>query len=272
MYSSLFTMSVMHRLFYFCCIAVYVSMFSSLSYAQQTNVQSTYSRCAETQSQQLIDKLKLISQQQRDTRYPTFESCIKLDQNQQLVAISQPLHMPSGYADYNLDLYLIDNTSEKILNHYHYPMKISSDIGQYENLQFDIHRFSTDNATPVIGLALTYRHLGRIDITIREIKLFKITNHQLQLVLDKFMTNYSGNERPSMCENNKQTETQILLHPLKQSSHGLADIQLTEKAERIELNEENCSTQRIMKKQRHIMKFDGKKYRFEHLKFLDFGI
>ncbi|MEK7739567.1 MAG: hypothetical protein AAB326_06000, partial [Pseudomonadota bacterium] len=59
---------------------------------------------------------------------------------------------------------------------------------------------------------------------------------------------------------------------LKQNSHGLADIQLTEKTERITLNEKNCSTHRIVKRQRHIMKFDGKKYRFEHLNFLDFGI
>lgn len=272
MHSSLLTRTFNRGLFYAGCIAICGFIFIPFSYAQQTNVQNTYSRCSETQTQQLVNKLKAISPQQKDTRYPTFESCINLDQNRQLIAMSQPIHMPSGYADYNLDLYLIDNTSEKILNHYHYPMKITSDIGQYENLQFDIHRFSTDNATPVIGLALTHRHLGRTDITIREIKFFKINNHQLHLVLDKFMTNYSASERPSMCENNKQIETQILLHPLKQNSHGLADLQLTEKTERITLDEKNCSTQRIVKKQRHIMKFDGKTYRFKHLKFLDVGI
>lgn len=272
MYSSLLTMTFMRCLFYFCCIAICIFILIPFSYAQQMNVQNTYSQCTETQTQQLLDQFKLISPQHNYTRYPTFETCIKLDQNQQFIAISQPRHMPSGYADYSLDLYLIDNTSEKILNHYHYPMKISSDIVQFENLQFDIHHFSTDNATPVIGLTLTYKHLGRIDITTREIKLFKINNHQLQLVLDQFMTNYSASERPSMCENNKQIETQILLHRLNQNSHGLADIQLTEKTERITLDEKNCSTHRIVKKQRHIMKFDGKEYRFKHLKFLDFGI
>jgi len=272
MYSSLLTMTFMRRLFYFCCIAICIFIFLPFSYAQQKNIQNNYSRCSETQTLQLIDKLKLISPEQRDTRYPTFERCIKLDQNRQLIAISQPLHMPSGYADYDLNLYLIDNASEKILNHYHYPMKISSDNHQFENLKFDINPYSKTPHTHVIGLALTYGHLGRIDYTISEIKLFKISNQQMQLVLDKFMTNYSAGERPSLCENNAQTETQILLHPLKQNSHGLADIQLTEKTERITLNEKNCSTHRIAKKQRHIMKFDGKKYRFEHLNFLDFGI
>ncbi len=272
MYSSLLTMTFMRHLFYFCCIAICIFILIPFSYAQQMNIQNTYSRCSQTQTQQLLDQLNLISSQHSDTRYPTFETCIELDQNLQLIAVSQPLPLSSGYPDYDLNLYLIDNTSEKILNHYHYPMTITSDIGQYENLQFDIHHFSTDYATPVIGLALTYKHLGRIDITIREIKLFKIDNRQLQLVLDKFMTNYSGSERPSMCENNQQIEAQILLHPLKQNSHGLADIQLTEKTERITLDEKNCSTHRIVKKQRHIMKFDGKEYRFKHLKFLDFGI
>jgi hypothetical protein len=180
--------------------------------------------------------------------------------------------MQSDFADYDLNLYLIDTSSSKILNHYTYPKTISSDASQFENLKFDINPYSKTPHTHVIGLALTYGHLGIIDYTIREIKLFKISNQQMQLVLDRFRTNYSASERPSICENNAQTETQILLHPLKQQSHGLADIQLTEKSERITLDEKNCKTHRIVKKQSHIMKFDGKKYRFKQLKFLDFGI
>nr|WP_234623010.1 hypothetical protein [Acinetobacter guillouiae] len=108
--------------------------------------------------------------------------------------------------------------------------------------------------------------------TIRELKLFQINAAKVQLVLDNFMTNFSGGNTPSRCETDVQTETQILLNPLKQQSHGLADIQLTEKSERITLDEKNCKTHRIVKKQSHIMKFDGKKYRFKHLNFLDFGI
>jgi hypothetical protein len=253
-------------------IYLYRMILITFSCIQSTHAQDVYSRCTEPQTKQLIQKFNLNTQQNLDPLYPVFQTCLTIRKHQQIIAISNPVPMQSGFADYNLNLYLIDPASSKILNHYTYPKIISSDAGQFENLKFDIHHFSTDNATPVIGLALTYGHLGRIYYTIREIKLFKISNQQMQLVLDKFMTNYSAGERPSICENNAQTETQILLHPLKQNSHGLADIQLTEKTERITLNEKNCSTQRIVKKQRHIMKFDGKKYRFEHLNFLDFGI
>ena len=272
MYSSLLTMTFMRRLFYFCCIAICIFIFLPFSYAQQKNIQNNYSRCSETQTLQLIDKLKLISPEQRDTRYPTFERCIKLDQNRQLIAISQPLHMPSGYADYDLNLYLIDTASSKILNHYTYPKTISSDASQFENLKFDINPYSKTPHTHVIGLALTYGHSGGMYYTIRELKLFQINAAKVQLVLDNFMTNFSGGNTPSRCETDVQTETQILLNPLKQQSHGLADIQLTEKSERITLDEKNCKTHRIVKKQSHIMKFDGKKYRFKHLNFLDFGI
>ncbi|WP_303577046.1 hypothetical protein [Acinetobacter guillouiae] len=256
-----------NQLFYLYCMILLAFL-----YTQPTHAQNLYSNCSETLTQQLIQKFNLNTQQNLDARYPVFQTCLTISKHQQIIAISNPVAMQSDFADYDLNLYLIDTASSKILNHYTYPKTISADASQFENLKFDINPYAKTPHTHVIGLALTYGHLGRIDYTIREIKLFKISNQQMQLVLDKFMTNYSAGERPSLCENNAQTETQILLNPLKQQNHGLADIQLTEKSERITLDEKNCKTHRIVKKQSHIMKFDGKKYRFKHLNFLDFGI
>jgi len=267
MYPSIKNIFKLNQLFYLYCMILLAFL-----YTQPTHAQNFYSNCSETLTQQLIQKFNLNTQQNLDVRYPVFQTCLTISKHQQIIAISNPVAMQSDFADYDLNLYLIDTASSKILNHYTYPKTISSDTSQFENLKFDINPYSKTPHTHVIGLALTYGHSGGMYYTIRELKLFQINAAKVQLVLDNFMTNFSGGNTPSRCETDVQTETQILLNPLKQQSHGLADIQLTEKSERITLDEKNCKTHRIVKKQNHIMKFDGKKYHFKHLNFLDFGI
>ncbi|WP_234623011.1 hypothetical protein [Acinetobacter guillouiae] len=108
MYPSIKNIFKLNQLFY-----LYHMILLAFLYTQPTHAQNLYSNCSETQTQQLIQKFNLNTQQNLDVRYPVFQTCLTISKHQQIIAISNPVAMQSDFADYDLNLYLIDTHLQK---------------------------------------------------------------------------------------------------------------------------------------------------------------
>ncbi len=232
-----------------------------------------YQLCSEQQTQQLIKQFSL-KQIQSSEEYPSYSSCLTLNAQQKLIAISNPVHTQSDYADYDLNLYLIDAQKQQILKKYKESQSTASDGAHFENMQFDSNPFSISNAKQLIGLRFQHGHLGSDSFTIKELKLFELdTQNNMRLVLSNFRTDFEGGTRPnSKCQDSLYTNSKVLLIPQKSTTNGLNDFKIKENVFRQEPNKNSCKVKKINQSKIHYMRFDGKKYRFEHLNFLDYGI
>lgn len=232
-----------------------------------------YQLCSKQQKVQLIKQFSL-KQIQSSEEYPSYSSCVVLNAQQKLIAISNPIHTESDYADYDLNLYLIDTQKQQILKKYKESQSTASDAAHFENMQFDTNPFSTSNAKQLIGLRFQHGHLGSDSFTIKELKLFELdTQNNMRLVLDSFRTDFEGETRPHFkCQDGLYTNSKVLLIPQQSTTNGLNDFKIKETVFRQEPNENSCKVKKINKSKTHYMRFDGKKYDFKHLNFLDYGI
>ena len=232
-----------------------------------------YQLCSQQQKLQLIKQFSL-KQILNNEEYPSYSSCVALNAQQKLIAISNPLHTESDYADYDLSLYLIDNQNQRILKKYKDIHSIDSDAAHFENMQFDSNPFSTSNAKQLIGLRFQHGHLGSDSFTIKELTLFELdTKNNIRKVLGGFRTDFEGGTRPNFkCQDGLYTHSKVLLIPQQSTTNGMNDFKIKESVFRQEPNENSCKVKKINRSKTHYMRFDGKKYDFKHLNFLDYGI
>ena len=255
---------------YVLCLLVLLSIFSSYVLAAPK-----YQLCTDQQTQKLIHQFKLNIIKEKDS-YNTYTSCLNLNKNQQIIAISQPIivNKNEGYAEYDLQLYLIDAYTHQILHHYIDQIGLGSDAAVLNQIKFDINAYSTVKDKNMIGLKIFHEHLGEMSFNFQNLYLFNISKKQgIQLILENFMTNFQGNNRPSTCDGKGiSTQYQVYITPTTTLSYGLNDLILKENLNRQETQTKNCKTKTIKKQRSHHLKFNGKQYQFQHLEFLDYGI
>ena len=248
---------------------------SSAGLIVQNTHAAAYSLCSEQRTADLILKFKLSPQSVHES-YPSYTSCIVLADQKQLLAITQPVDIQEeGSADYDLNLYLIDPAGHQIIKHYTETYSTSSDAHIFEGIQFDPNAYSRSEHHQMVGLSYQHGHLGGDSYTLKELKLFELNaHHDIRLVLNNFRTDFEGGSRPySQCDGGGMyTRSKILLIPQNTLSHGLNDFKLKETVDREETDPNTCKVHKTTQHKTHQLQFNGEKYLFEHLDFLDFGI
>ena len=226
-----------------------------------------YLRCSEDLENKLIQQFKLANHKFAD-KAETFKSCISLDgaQKQQLLAISQSIsYQADDEIEYDLHLYLIDSSQNKILQHYKDPVTYTSDADHYDGVKLDLNRFSTLANTHVVGVETASSHQGGFSYSHNNLALFKIDPKQsIHKIFNGIGTNESGYVNANCGADNPFSEVKRILVLSNKTSHGLQDIILKEQKNQVIGNENTCKVKRNTFKQQQVIKFDGKQYRLQH--------
>lgn len=241
---------------------------NALLCTMQSHAAETYQRCSEQQQEQIIQKFKLLTHKFDQTDVKTYKSCINLDQQQkiQLIAISQPI----AYQDYNdmehdLNLYLIDSSSNKILQRYKDPSSHITDAERYDGVKLHTTKFSTLTNTHVVGVETGSSHEGGFSYRHNNLALFKIDSKQpIKEIFSGIGTDDSGYVNASCGQDNPSSEVKRILVLSNQLSNGLQNIVLKEQKNQIIGNENTCKVKRNTFKQQQTLKFNGKEYKLQH--------
>lgn len=130
---------------------------SSALYAQEH-----YQRCSEIEINQLINISSIqkmhLSQKAVDRSHPDFQDCLIINLKHALLALSQA---SDNAGNYQLDLFLIQRKTQKLIQHYHHPEMLIPQT-RLENIKFDLNAYSNIQNQHVISLAFNNIHIGGV--------------------------------------------------------------------------------------------------------------
>ncbi len=159
--------------------------------------------------------------------------------------------------DFEIDLYVIDSTSHKILQHG--TDSVSSDAIALSGLSLDTSNFATRLGAPVFGIATSHWHYGCAGYSSSSIRLYTATGKEIKVILSDIALASSGGMCQTDCEYQSSQRDLQFTGPAGQRYPSLVIHELRKEAESDPKGPaDNCKT-KITKKE-YKLQFDGVQY------------
>lgn len=155
---------------------------------------------------------------------------------------------------YNLDVFIIKNSSGEILQRYSQENAFTSDAMHLDGISLDTANYALKPGERAFGIRASYSHMGCAGSETESLSLFEPSDQGLKPVLSDLDMEINS----SMCQSCEYSNTKRTIALADTSSNGYRDLILSEK--RADVAEGECNKKEVRSSRKYILHFDGAKY------------
>lgn len=225
----------------------------------------------------LKDSHAIVTISNADVGAPFAVTCKAWPANPDLLLVAVPLMQdtpdPENGHDGELDVLVLDRQTLQVRQRLQLPDLMSDDAVRIDSLSFDTARYDVAQDRRAFGIRIEREGASRANpFSETSLRLFVVDGDALRMVLDGLVVNRSAGEWDTSCAG-QFNERAVSLAIGKGKNKGYLDLiaNETHSASRAAVQQGDCTEKTVEDgKTRHMLRFDGKRYRIpERLRSMD---